>query len=166
MKWVFRVIGVLLISALPGIAAAAAALDLLQAASNNTDLQQFVEAVKAAGMDRQLATGGPYTVFAPTDEAFRNMPADRRDEIFHDKAKLAALISYHIIPGKVLVTEVKPGSTATLEGAPVELKSDNGMVSVNRASVTQSDIKADNGVIHTIDRVLTPPDTSMQTSRH
>ncbi|MDB5825692.1 MAG: fasciclin protein [Herminiimonas sp.] len=140
-----------------GVDAAASAGDLYQTASTAAGFKQFVKAVKLSGMQTKIATTGPYTLFAPSDEAFGKLTNEERDSLYKDKARLAAILSYHIIPGRVLITEVKPGPVETLEGHSVTLKSDNGKVTINGANVTQSDLAADNGVIHEIDALLTPP---------
>lgn len=140
-----------------GITCGASAADLLQTATTAASFKQFIKAIKASGMEATIAAKGPYTVFAPTDEAFGKLSKEERDSLYKDKTRLAKILSYHIIPGKVMITEVKPGEVETLEGQVVALKSDNGKVTVNDANVTQSDLAADNGVIHAIDAVLTPP---------
>jgi uncharacterized surface protein with fasciclin (FAS1) repeats len=147
-------VGILLAA---GIASGASAADLLQTATTAASFKQFIKAIKASGMEATIATKGPYTVFAPTDEAFGKLSKEERDSLYKDKTRLAKIVSYHIIPGKVMITEVKPGGVETLEGHAIALKSDNGKVTVNDANVTQSDLAADNGVIHAIDAVLMPP---------
>lgn len=147
-------LGILLAS---GIASSASAADLLQTATTAASFKQFIKAIKESGMEAAIATKGPFTLFAPTDEAFGKLSKEERDSLYKDKTRLAKIVSYHIIPGKVMITEVKPGDVETLEGHAVALKSDNGKVTVNDANVTQSDLAAENGVIHAIDAVLTPP---------
>jgi uncharacterized surface protein with fasciclin (FAS1) repeats len=140
-----------------GVHTCATAADLFQTAITAAGLKQFVKAIKVSGMDVKMTTTGPYTLFAPSDEAFGKLTSEERDLLYKDKTRLARILSYHIIPGKVLITEIKPGPVETLEGHPVTLKSDNGKVTINGANVTQSDLAADNGVIHEIDALLTPP---------
>lgn len=135
----------------------AMAEDLVETAATSGSLKTFVEAIETAGLSEKLKSSGPYTIFAPTDSAFQHLPPDQRDSLFKDKAKLADVLAYHIIPGKVTVSEVKPGETKTIEGKPLKLTSDNGMVTVNGARVIQSDSEADNGIIHEIDAVVMPP---------
>lgn len=113
--------------------------------------------MKSAGFNETLKNPGPYPVFAPTDEAFSKIPQDAWASISKDKAKLEHVLAHHVIPGKVLVKEIKPGKAKTIEGDMVTLTSDNGKVTVNGANVTQSDIEAENGVIHAIDSVILPP---------
>ncbi len=134
--------------------ATAMALDLMQVAEQSGTFKAFVAAAKKSGLNETLKHGGPYTVFAPTDEAISNFGADRWQALEKDKSRLAQVLMGHVIPGKVLITEVKPGPVTTLAGSTLKLKSDNGKVTVDDANVTQSDVAADNGVIHAIDRVL------------
>ncbi|MDY7574265.1 fasciclin domain-containing protein [Actimicrobium sp. CCI2.3] len=135
---------------------AASATDLVETASTAGSFKTFLATVKAAGMTDSLRTQGPFTVFAPSDEAFAKLPDGTVETMMKDKAKLAQLISHHIVPGKLLVAEVKPGPLQTIQGDSVKLTSDNGMVTVDGARVTSSDLKADNGVIQIIDKVILP----------
>lgn len=132
--------------------------NLFDVANNASTFKTYLSAVKIAGLSEKLKSGGPYTVFAPSDTAFSNLPAGQWEQLLEDKPRLIHVLTYHMMPGKVKVTEVKPGNVASAEGSLLKLKSDNGMVTVNGARVTESDIAADNGVIHAIDKVLMPPD--------
>lgn len=132
--------------------------DLVDTAITSGSFKTFLAAVKAAGMTEQLRSGGPLTIFAPTDAAFSQLPKGEWEQISRDKAKLASLLSYHMISGSIKIVEVKPGMARSVEGATLQLKSDNGMVSINGARVTESDLIADNGIIHAIDKVLILPD--------
>jgi uncharacterized surface protein with fasciclin (FAS1) repeats len=153
MKKLFSIALIMLLSGiLPALAA-----NIVDTASNAGSFKIFVAALKSAGFDETLKNTGPYTVFAPTDEAFSKLPAGTWEAIVKDKVKLSDVLAYHVIPGKVLITEVKPGKVKTVQGETINLKSDNGKVTVNDANVTESDIKADNGVIHAIDKVNLPP---------
>lgn len=134
-----------------------AAADLVTTASEAGSLKKFSAALKQSGLDATLQDAGPYTVFAPSDQAFASLPKKEREALQQDKVKLAKMLSYHVLPGKALIVEVKPGKTATAADAPVVLTSDNGIVTINSANVVESDLMADNGVIHVIDRVLLPP---------
>ena len=130
--------------------------DLIDTAVTSGNFKTFVAAVKAAGFTESLKTSGPYTVFAPSDEAFSRLPPGAWAALVKDKARLAKVVTYLVIPGKVLVADVKPGKTKTLEGTQIMLKSDNGRITVDEAAVTESDIVADNGVLHAIDTVTMP----------
>ncbi len=132
--------------------------DLLDTAQRSGSFKTFLEAVRIAGLTRQLKAEGPYTVFMPTDNAFSQLADGEWDALKKAPQSLARVLRYHIIRGRVKVTEVKPGPVASVAGPSLELKSDNGMVTVNGARVTESDLQADNGIIHGVDEVLMPPD--------
>lgn len=120
----------------------------------------LVAAVKAAGLAEALSGKGPFTVFAPTDAAFAKLPAGTVDALLKDPVKLAAILKYHVVPGKVMAADViksKGAKPATLNGAALKVTVRRGKVYVNRALVTGADVAASNGVIHVIDRVLMPP---------
>jgi uncharacterized surface protein with fasciclin (FAS1) repeats len=114
-------------------------------------------ALQAAGLVDTLKGDGPFTVFAPTDEAFAKLPAGTLEALLADPAKLQAVLTYHVVPGRVTAADVATLSSApTVQGAPIAI--DTGMgVRVNDAHVTQADVMASNGVIHVIDTVLLPP---------
>ncbi|MBC7573506.1 MAG: fasciclin domain-containing protein [Herminiimonas sp.] len=132
------------------------AADLVDTAAAAGNLKIFVAAVKAAGFAESLRSDGPFTVFAPSDEAFARLPAGTWATLVKDKAKLAQVLTHQVIPGRIMVAEVKPGKTRTLEGGFLALKSDNGRVTVDDATVIESDMVADNGVIHAVDTVVMP----------
>lgn len=134
----------------------AAASDLVDTAEKSSEIKTFVDALKTTALSRTLVTAGPYTVFAPSNAAFNKLLPETRASLFQDKKRLEQVLSYHVLAGKLLVMEVKPGPAKTLNGSAINLKSDNGKITVNNANVTLSDIEADNGVIHVIDTVLLP----------
>ena len=138
------------------LAHAAGATDLVEKSASATNLRIFTAALKASGLNDSLKSGGPYTVFAPEDGAFSKLPPGSWEALSKDKARLATVLSHHIIPGKMLVTEIRPGKNPTLQGDPLTLKSDNGKVTVDQANVIESDVAADNGVIHVIDTIVMP----------
>jgi len=116
----------------------------------------LVTAVKAAGLVETLKSAGPFTVFAPTDEAFAKLPADTLTAVLADKAKLTAILTYHVVAGKVLAADVvKLTSAKTVQGGELAISTVGG-VKVNNANVVKTDIQCDNGVIHVIDTVLIP----------
>jgi uncharacterized surface protein with fasciclin (FAS1) repeats len=137
-------------------APSAFASDLVETASSSGEIKTFVAALKSAGFADSLKSDGPYTIFAPADSAFDKLPPDTKNELMKDKKKLAQVLAYHVIPGRIMVAEVKPGKVQTIQGGSLTLKSDNGKVTVDDANVTQSDVTADNGVIHVIDTVVLP----------
>lgn len=132
------------------------AADLIETADTSGGTKTFVKDAKLSGLSETLKGNGPYTVFAPDNAAFEKLPPDTKEALMKDKKKLAEVLAYHVIPGKILVADVKPGEVKTLQGTPVKLSSDNGKITVNGANVTQSDLAADNGVIHIIDTVVLP----------
>lgn len=137
-------------------AGVASANDLIDTAATSGSFKTFLATVKAAGLTDSLRNQGPFTVFAPSDEAFAKLPDGTIESLMKDKVKLAQLLSHHIVPGKLLVAEAKPGPLKTIQGDSIKLTSDNGMITVDGARVTQSDLKADNGVIQVIDKVILP----------
>src|SRR5687767_11298925 len=141
----------------PATATAGAAKgNLVAAAMQSQDHQTLVAAVKAAGLVDTLAGRGPFTVFAPTDEAFAKLPAGTVDALLKDKAKLTAILTYHVVPGRVMAADVvKLTSAKTVQGGSVSIGSSGG-VTVDGARVVKADVKASNGVIHVIDTVLMP----------
>ena len=120
----------------------------------------LVAAVKAAGLADALQGKGPFTVFAPTDAAFAKLPAGTLDALLKDPVKLAAILKYHVVSGKVMAADVVKGNgakPATLNGAALDITVKGGKVYVNGAQVTTADVAASNGVIHVIDAVVLPP---------
>lgn len=138
------------------LAPAALAADLVETAATAGSFKTFLAAAKAAGIADTLKTSGPYTVFAPSDSAFGKLPPGTVNSLMKDKTRLAEILSHHVIPGKVTVADVKPGKVQTMQGDLLTLTSDNGKVTVDDANVVQSDMMADNGVIHEIDIVVLP----------
>jgi uncharacterized surface protein with fasciclin (FAS1) repeats len=118
----------------------------------------LVAAVKAAGLVDTLSGKGPFTVFAPTDEAFAKLPAGTVDSLLkpENKEKLTSILTYHVLPGKVMAADVKASSPKTVNGKEVAIGVDGGKVTVGKANVVKTDIAASNGVIHVIDTVLIP----------
>ncbi len=141
-----------------GLASAASAADIVDTAVAG-NFNTLVAAVKAAGLVDTLKGPGPFTVFAPTDEAFAKLPAGTLDNLLkpENKEQLKKILTYHVVSGKVMAKDVvKLQSAKTVEGAEVAIKAGNSGVMVNNAHVTKTDIAASNGVIHVIDAVLLP----------
>ncbi len=129
-------------------------VDTAVAAGNFTTL---AAALTAAGLVETLKGEGPFTVFAPTDEAFAALPAGTVEALLADPEALAKILTYHVISGHVLSTDLSNGmTTATVNGADVTIMTEGGVM-VNDANVTAADIMASNGVIHVIDKVIMPP---------
>lgn len=135
------------------VARAADIVDTAVAAGQFTTL---VKAVQAAGLVDTLKSAGPFTVFAPTDAAFAKLPAGALDSLIANPEKLKAVLTYHVVSGKVMAKDVKPGMVATVEGAKATLSMKGGKVMIDKATVVKADIECDNGVIHVIDTVLMP----------
>lgn len=133
--------------------------DIVDVAAENGSFTTLVAAVKAAGLVETLKGDGPFTVFAPTDEAFAALPEGTVDMLLkpENKDKLVAVLTYHVVPGKIMATEVmKLNSAETVQGEAVMIAIDDGNVMINNAKVTIPDVEASNGVIHVIDKVLLP----------
>ncbi|RZL67070.1 MAG: fasciclin domain-containing protein [Variovorax sp.] len=136
-------------------AVTAFAQDIVDTAVKAGNFKTLVTAVQAAGLVDTLKGTGPFTVFAPTDEAFAKVPKAQLDALLADKAKLTKVLTYHVVPGAVMAKDVKPGMVKTVEGGSLTLATAGG-VTVNGAKVVAADVKASNGVIHAIDTVLMP----------
>jgi len=136
----------------------ARAADIVDTAVAAGSFNTLVAAVKAAGLVKTLKGKGPYTVFAPNDAAFAKLPPGTVESLLKNKAKLATILKYHVVPGRVKAADVagKSLKVATAAGLPVNVEGTLG-VRVNDAHVIQPDIEASNGVIHVIDTVLLPP---------
>lgn len=132
--------------------------NIVAVASANPTTTTLVTALDAAGLVQTLEGPGPFTVFAPTDEAFAALPAGVLDKLVQpqNKEALTKILTYHVIPAKVTSSEIKDGTVTTVEGQAVTISTANG-VTVNGAKVTTPDVEASNGVIHLIDQVLLPP---------
>ena len=137
-------------------AGAANAADIVDTAVSAGSFKTLVTAVQEAGLVDTLKGPGPFTVFAPTDDAFAKIPKADLDALLKDKAALTKVLTYHVVPGKVLAQDVKPGDVATVEGSALTITSKDGKVMVDGATVVQTDVMADNGVIHVIDSVIMP----------
>jgi uncharacterized surface protein with fasciclin (FAS1) repeats len=116
----------------------------------------LVKAVQEAGLVDTLRGKGPFTVFAPTDEAFAKLPAGTLEALLQDKEKLAAVLTYHVVPKRVMAAQVKPGKVKTVQGQSLNFTTMGGAVMVDNAKVIKTDVLASNGVIHVIDTVVLP----------
>ena len=128
-------------------------LDTARAAGNFT---KFISAVKISGLTDVLMGKGPFTVFAPADEAFEKLRSGALDALLKDSAKLKAVLGYHVIKGHVLARDVKPGEVMTLQGSPLTASVSSSGVEVNGIRIKQADLIATNGVLHMIDTVIMP----------
>ena len=146
----------LLVAAMLGAAALpAAAKDIVQTAQDNGSFNTLVIAIQQAGLVDTLKGDGPFTVFAPTDEAFAKLPKGTVESLLKDVPKLKAILTYHVVAGKVTSAEVvKLESAKTVDGKSVKIVSKAGSVMIDKAKVVKADIPTSNGVIHVIDTVI------------
>lgn len=139
-------------------AAEKAQKNIVETAVAAGSFKTLVKAIQAADLAEVLQGPGPFTVFAPTDEAFAAIPKETLDALLKDKKQLAAVLTYHVAPGQVMAADVvKLDSAKTVQGQKVTVKAAQGSVKVNNANVVKTDIVCSNGVIHVIDAVLLPP---------
>ena len=147
------------VMALPMSIAHAATKDIVDTAAGAGKFETLIAAAKAAGLVETLKGPGPYTVFAPTDEAFAKLPKGTVEDLLkpENKAKLAAILTYHVLPGKVMAADIagKKANVKTVQGSELAVDATSG-VKVNDATVTTADVAASNGVIHIIDTVVMP----------
>jgi uncharacterized surface protein with fasciclin (FAS1) repeats len=132
--------------------------DIVAVASGSDNFKTLVAALKAGDLVTTLQGKGPFTVFAPTDEAFAKLPAGTLEDLLkpENKKKLAGILTYHVVPGKVMAADVKTMKAKTVNGKELSIKVAGGVVMVDNAKVVKTDLAASNGVIHVIDTVLLP----------
>ena len=131
--------------------------DIVDTAVAAGSFKTLAAALEAAGLIETLKGNGPFTVLAPTDEAFAKLPAGTVEALLKDKEKLTKILLYHVVPGKVMAKDVvKLKSAKTAQGSSVQISTMNGKVKVDNANVVKTDIAATNGVIHVIDTVILP----------
>ncbi|MEQ8288050.1 MAG: fasciclin domain-containing protein [Thalassospira sp.] len=140
-------------------AMSAKAADIVDTAISAGSFNTLVAAVQAAGLVETLKGDGPFTVFAPTDDAFAKLPAGTVEDLLkpENKDKLVAILTYHVVPGKVMAADIagKEMMVESVQGDTIDVNAMNGVM-VDEATVTSADIEADNGVIHVIDSVIMP----------
>ncbi|MEG5016103.1 MULTISPECIES: fasciclin domain-containing protein [unclassified Microcoleus] len=138
----------------------AQAKDIVAIASGDAQFETLTKALGAAGLVTTLQGKGPFTVFAPTDAAFAALPEGTVENLLkpENKALLTKILTYHVVPGSVVSTSLKSGDVKSVEGSSLKVGVNAGKVTVSGANVVKADIKASNGVIHVIDKVLMPPD--------
>ena len=141
-----------------GIVSLASAKTIVEIAADSPDHTTLVAAVKAAGLVETLSGPGPFTVFAPTNAAFAKLPAGTVESLLkpENKAKLVAILTYHVVPANVMAAEVKSGPAPTINGKMLTIDADGMSVTVNKAKVTATDLVGSNGVIHVVDTVILP----------
>jgi uncharacterized surface protein with fasciclin (FAS1) repeats len=151
--------GVLILGVVTAQAGKVAQKDIVDTAVAAGSFKTLAAALEAAGLVDTLKGKGPFTVFAPTDEAFAKLPAGTVENLLkpENKAKLVAVLTYHVVPGSVSSKEVvKLKSATTVQGQPVTISAEGGSVRIDGATVVKADVTASNGVIHVIDRVILP----------
>jgi uncharacterized surface protein with fasciclin (FAS1) repeats len=154
------ILAALALSIVPFVNTTAKAADetVVAIAAGNADFSTLVAAVKAADLAETLSGAGPFTVFAPTNAAFDKLPKGTVEDLLkpENKAKLAAILTYHVVAGKVMAADVKTGMVKTVQGTDLDVKVSADGVTVNDAKVVKTDIVGSNGVIHVIDTVVLP----------
>ena len=138
-----------------GMTVSAQAKDIVDTAVAAGSFKTLAAALGAAGLVDTLKGKGPFTVFAPTDEAFAKTPKADLEALLKDKAKLTSILTYHVVSGKVMAADVKAGKVKTVQGSELTVSTSMGVM-VDNAKVIKTDIAADNGVIHVIDSVIMP----------
>jgi transforming growth factor-beta-induced protein len=144
----------------PAVAQAPQAGTIVDIAAGNPTFSTLVTAVKAAGLAETLSGNGPFTVFAPTNEAFAALPKGTLEKLLKPENRdlLKKVLTYHVVSGDLMAKDLRSGNVTTVAGSTVAVKVQNGKVSVNNSNVVKADVDAKNGVIHVIDKVLLPPD--------
>ena len=138
---------------------AAGSKDIVAIASGDAQFETLTKALGSAGLVTTLQGKGPFTVFAPTDAAFAALPEGTVENLLkpENKAQLTKILTYHVVPGSVVSTSLKSGDVKSVEGSSLKVGVNGSKVTVSGANVVKADIKASNGVIHVIDKVLMPP---------
>jgi uncharacterized surface protein with fasciclin (FAS1) repeats len=133
--------------------------NIVEIAAGNQNFKTLVAAVQAAGLVKTLSGNGPFTVFAPTDAAFAALPKGTLEKLLkpENKETLQRILAYHVVSGAIESKRLRTTQVDTIEGSAVSVQVKNGRIKVNNARVIQANIKASNGVIHVIDRVILPP---------
>jgi uncharacterized surface protein with fasciclin (FAS1) repeats len=141
-----------------GLVSLANAKTVVEIAAGSPDHTTLVAAVKAAGLAETLSGAGPFTIFAPTNAAFAKLPAGTVESLLkpENKAKPVSILTYHVVPAKVMAADVKSGEAPTVNGKKLDIKADGKGVMVGKAKVTATDLVGSNGVIHVVDTVILP----------
>ena len=168
-KVVVLVLALLALTVVPMMGVGAQAGTIVEVAAGNPDFSTLVELVTAAGLVDTLNGEGPFTVFAPSEEAFKALPKATLDAVLADKELLKSVLLYHVAPGKIMAKDAvaangKSVGTA-LKGAKIDVKVKDGKVMIDGATVIKTDIAASNGVIHVIDKVIVPSDAEIKASK-
>ena len=140
-----------------GCATTPAPATIAETAARTPQLSTLTKLITDAGLTDTLTGAGPYTVFAPSDEAFKAVPAKTMAELAANKELLRSVLTYHVVPGKVMAADVKTGNVKSVQGANLGVARAGSFVTVEDAVVTQADVAVTNGVVHIIDKVMMPP---------
>jgi len=154
-SWILSPLAAVLV--LGACATTPAPKSIADTAAANPQLTTLNKLLNEAGLADTLRGTGPYTVFAPTDEAFKAVPPATLEALAKDKSRLKTVLSYHVVPGTLLSSDVKNGPVKTVQGADVALYKSGTFLTVEEAVVTTADVRATNGVIQVVDKVLLPP---------
>ena len=150
-------IAIAVVATISGCATPSNPVSVADTIAAKPELSTLSSLVIKAGLTDTLKGSGPFTVFAPTNAAFAKVPAKTMDDLAKDPAKLKAVLTYHVVPGKVMAADVKNSNTKTVNGANVALSKAGDFVTVEDGMVQTADLTATNGVVHIIDSVLVPP---------
>lgn len=157
MKFLSTLAATAVLALAAGCATTPAPATIAETAARTPQLSTLNRLIQDAGLADTLRAAGPYTVFAPSDEAFKALPAKALADLAADKAQLRAVLTYHVVAGKLTAADVQNGNQKSLQGANLALAKAGSFVTVEDAMVQQADVPATNGVVHVIDRVLMPP---------
>ncbi len=152
----FKFMSAVCLLVLSSFAVQAQEKDIVDTAIAAGSFTTLVKAVQAAGLVETLKSAGPFTVFAPTDAAFAKLPAGALEKLIANPARLKAVLTYHVVAGKVMAADVKPMMAKTVQGSEAKISVDGGAVMIDGAKVVKTDIVCANGVIHVIDAVIMP----------
>lgn len=156
-KNMLRAVGAAILITLTACASVTPPVSVTDTVARTQGLGTLSRLITEAGLADTLRAAGPYTVFAPNDEAFKALPADALAKLAADKDALRAVLTFHVLPGRVMAAEVATGNAKTVNGATLALSRAGTFVTVEEAVVLTPDIGASNGVVHIVDRVLMPP---------
>jgi uncharacterized surface protein with fasciclin (FAS1) repeats len=147
----------LAVAVVAGCATTPAPTTITDTAARTPSLSTLTKLLTEAGLADTLRGAGPFTVFAPTDEAFKALPAATLQQLATDKERLRAVLTYHVVAGRTMAADIKTGNVKTVNGADVQLSKAGTFATFDEAVVTQADVAATNGVVHVIDKVILPP---------
>jgi uncharacterized surface protein with fasciclin (FAS1) repeats len=152
--------------AAPGASAPATAEQVVALIDNNPSLQTLAQALDKADLENMLGEDGPYTIFAPSDLAFASLPAATRERLLQDENRslLRQILTYHVISGQIYANQLQSGELVTEAGSSINIDVDGSQVKVNEAQIVEPDLKATNGVVHIVDRIILPPNVKLNPS--